>query len=96
MANETVVLELDSAEQEKLRREVDRAGYELRTVDHAHFSARADGLTATLYRSGKLVVQGAGARLFVERHLDRGSQPQVRERSPKRSRRPGHPHDRRR
>lgn len=71
MANETVVMKLDHAEQEQLRREVERAGFELRSMDHAHFSARGGGLTATLYRSGKLVVQGPGAQLFVERHLAR-------------------------
>ncbi len=74
MAQTTVVVELDAKEQARLRREIDAGDFELKPVDHAHFSARADGVTATLYRSGKLVVQGAGAELFVARYLGRESE----------------------
>jgi len=73
MAQETLVLSLSSAEQAELARKVRATELELRPVEHAHFSVRGEGVTATLYRSGKLVVQGAGAALFVERYLARGA-----------------------
>ncbi|MEM7307109.1 MAG: ribonuclease HIII [Planctomycetota bacterium] len=73
MAQRTVVLKLDRAEQERLQREVRSGDFELRSVDHAHFSARTSGVVATLYRSGKLVVQGSGAELFVERYVGRSA-----------------------
>jgi ribonuclease HIII len=63
------VLTLDRAAGERLRSELARAGLELRGAPHARFAARADGVVATLYESGKLVVQGAGARAFAERFL---------------------------
>ncbi len=72
MPQETLVLCLSSAEQADLVKRVRAADLELRTVDHAHFSARGEGVIATLYRSGKLVVQGEGATLFVARYLERG------------------------
>ena len=69
MAQSTLVLKLGSADQARLREAVRGGDFEFRPVDHAHFSARADGVVATLYRSGKLVVQGAGAEVFVARYL---------------------------
>jgi ribonuclease HIII len=71
MAHDTLVLKLDRAEQEKLARDVRAGAFELKPVEHARFSARGEGVTATLYSSGKLVVQGAGAALFVERFVGR-------------------------
>ena len=73
MTQRTLVLKLDAAEQDRLRREVRAADFELRHVDHAHFSARGQGVTATLYRSGKLVVQGAQAEGFLARYLGRAA-----------------------
>ncbi|MCZ6596436.1 MAG: ribonuclease HIII [Planctomycetota bacterium] len=69
MAQRTVVLELDAAQQDRLREEIRAGEFELRSVEHAHFSARAPGIVATLYLSGKLVVQGVEAELFVQRFL---------------------------
>ncbi|MGE0142483.1 MAG: ribonuclease HIII [Planctomycetota bacterium] len=42
---------------------------EWRTIPHAHFQARAEGITATLYLSGKLVLQGAGIDDWLRRHV---------------------------
>ena len=71
MAQTTLVMKLGRGEQEELHRRVQAADFELRGVDHARFQARGDGVTATLYTSGKLVVQGRDAELFVARFLDR-------------------------
>ena len=69
MAHETLVLKLGRAEQEKLERDVRAGDFELKSIAHARFQARAPGLTATLYASGKLVVQGSDAQLFVDRYV---------------------------
>jgi ribonuclease HIII len=71
VSQRTLVLRLDPAEGAALENSVREAGLELREVPHARFSARGDGHVATLYTSGKLVVQGADPELFVGRHLDR-------------------------
>jgi ribonuclease HIII len=49
---------------------LESAGFEFRGVPHALFSARGPGLIATLYKSGKLVVQGAEPEAFSLRFLD--------------------------
>lgn len=43
---------------------------EWRTVPHAVFSVRAEGVLLTCYRSGKLVLQGRRLDLFEERFLE--------------------------
>jgi len=69
MAQDTIVLRVDERERPELVERLRAADLELRSVDHAHFGVRDDGVVATLYRSGKLVVQGRAAQLFVERFL---------------------------
>jgi ribonuclease HIII len=71
MPQQTFTEKLSQAEQKRFRAELEGGDFEFRSVDHAHFSARGEGVVATLYRSGKLVVQGASAELFVERYLGR-------------------------
>ena len=49
-----------------------RAGpFDHRSVPHARLSVKGEGVVATLYESGKLVVQGREAELFTERYLGR-------------------------
>ena len=47
--------------------------FRIEPADHAWFRARGEGVVATLYRSGKLVVQGDGATLFAGRFLPEGA-----------------------
>jgi len=70
LAQNTLVVKLDAEGQERLRGRLDGGDFEYRSVDHASFSARGEGVVATLYLSGKLVVQGKGAEVFVARYLD--------------------------
>lgn len=51
-----------------LRARLNDAGYEFRRLDHAHFQARGEGVVVSAYRSGKVVVQGAGTEAFLEAH----------------------------
>ncbi len=63
------MLVLDRAAGALLRERLDRAGFAFRTVPHAVFSCAGGGVVATLYRSGKLVLQGSELDLFVQQHL---------------------------
>lgn len=69
MPQETLVVQLPPAEQARLERELEGGDFERRAVEHARFCVRGPGVVATLYRSGKLVVQGSEARGFAERYL---------------------------
>jgi ribonuclease HIII len=70
MAQDTIVLELGAGDCKRFEERVKAGDFELRPVDHAHFSARGEGVVATLYLSGKLVIQGRSATLFVARYLE--------------------------
>jgi ribonuclease HIII len=65
----TQVFKLSPSAAQKLRAELNQAGYEFRTLQHALFQARGEGVVASMYRSGKLVVQGSGAEAWHVRYL---------------------------
>jgi len=65
----TLVMKLAPAAQARLERELEGGDFERRSVEHARFSVRGQGVIATLYRSGKLVVQGSEVELFRARYL---------------------------
>ena len=46
--------------------------FEFRTVPHALFSAKGGGVVVTLYKSGKLVIQGGDPELFAARYVEDG------------------------
>lgn len=69
MPQETLVLKLAPAAQVRLERELEGGDFEPRSVEHARFSVKGHGVIATLYRSGKLVVQGSEVELFRARYL---------------------------
>ena len=66
----TLVVELGKREQDLLEERLKGGDFEYRSVDHARFSARGEGVVATLYRSGKLVVQGRDPRVFAARYVE--------------------------
>lgn len=69
MPQETLVVQLAPTAQERLARELEGGDFEQRSVEHARFSVKGQGVIATLYRSGKLVVQGSEVQLFATRYL---------------------------
>lgn len=69
VAQRTLVIQLDASRARTLQRELERAGFEFRGVPYASFSARQDGVIATHYTSGKLVVQASDPDGFCERFL---------------------------
>ena len=70
MSQETLVVQLSPQQQAQLEERMSLGQFELRPLDHARFQARGEGVIATLYRSGKLVVQGESVAFFAERYLD--------------------------
>jgi len=66
---ETRVGVLDENAGADLAERLTRAGYRLRPAPYARFLAQGEGVTATLYKSGKLVLQGQGLDLWEARFL---------------------------
>ena len=77
MSQRTIVLSVPPARRAGLRAALAAGSFEFRTVPHALFSAKGDGAVATLYASGKLVVQSADPEAFTARwfQLDAASGP---------------------
>ena len=67
----TIVIEVKRAERESLRESLARGNFEYRSVPHALFSVKGEGVVATLYQSGKLVIQGHLPLAFAEKYLGR-------------------------
>ena len=70
MGQETVVVKLGAGAQTQLRARLNAGAFEWRRVPHARFSVKGEGFVATLYASGKLVVQGADPEAFLARFVD--------------------------
>lgn len=62
-------------EESALKSQLQAKGYDFGTADHALWRAKGEGAVATLYKSGKLLVQGAGTQHFVSTYL--GVSPQL-------------------
>src|SRR5258705_2131631 len=69
VAQKTLVVQVPPADRERLQARLERGVFEHRSVPHAVFSVKGEGAVATLYLSGKLVVQGEDPAIFVERFL---------------------------
>lgn len=72
MSQVTRVVKLPPAGREALRRRLESGSFEFRSVPHALFSVKGEGVVATLYSSGKLVVQGSQPDLFLARFVEGG------------------------
>ncbi len=69
MAQSTLVLQIDTQRARELRARLDDGRFEFRPVPYAQWSVKGDGVVATLYTSGKLVIQGGSPELFAERYV---------------------------
>lgn len=74
-------ISLNEEQVESLKNALEGASWELSEGDYCHFKAKKEKTSLAMYRSGKLVVQGAGAADFVEFVLE----PQVLKRCLERS-----------
>jgi ribonuclease HIII len=70
VAQRTVVVKVPSARREALREKLGQGAFEWRQVPHADFSVKGEGVVATLYSSGKFVVQGSDPESFLVRFTD--------------------------
>jgi len=75
VSQETLVVKLAPSSAGTLKQKLDPARFEFRGVPHALFSAKGEGVVATFYASGKLVVQGGRAAEFLERYVEGGARP---------------------
>lgn len=73
MSQRTLVLKVTPAERSAIRQRLGAEDFEFRSVPHALFSARGCGVIATLYKSGKFVIQGADPDVFVARYVEGGT-----------------------
>lgn len=78
MANQTLVLRVPPGEQALLRERLSQGTFEHRSVPHALFSVKGEGVVATLYSSGKLVIQGTDPLMFVARFVPESAQQEVK------------------
>ncbi len=66
----TFVAKLSTSEMDSFERAIHQGDFEFRQVDYARFGAKGEGVSVTLYNSGKCVVQGKGTDQFVDRYLN--------------------------
>jgi ribonuclease HIII len=67
--SKTWVYKLNKSEAADLRSRLNEGDFQFRKLSHAQFQARADGLTASMYNSGKLVVQGKNSEAWCVQYL---------------------------
>lgn len=82
MAQETLVVQMTPARARSMRERFTGADFEFRPVQYAFFSVKGEGVVATFYESGKVVVQGANPALFVERWIEGAETAAKKERTP--------------
>jgi len=73
MSQRTLVLKVPPAQRDAIRRRLGAEDFEFRSVPHALFSVKGSGIVATLYKSGKFVIQGADPDVFVARYVEGGT-----------------------
>ncbi|MEM8710180.1 MAG: ribonuclease HIII [Planctomycetota bacterium] len=79
MAQSTLVLKVPRDRFTGLRERLAAGPFEFRSVPHAAFSVQGEGFVATLYESGKFVIQGGDPEAFVARWTDLDAGAHVRQ-----------------
>ena len=59
-------VELDSGQVKELRGVLKKKNFTFKKAPHAHFGAKKERVSVTMYRSGKLVIQGKETKDFVQ------------------------------
>jgi len=70
VAQKTLVVKVPAPDQGPLRDRLSVGTFEFRTVPHALFSVKGEGTVATLYKSGKFVIQSADPEAFLAAYTD--------------------------
>lgn len=66
VSQRTLVVQVSRSIAPDLKARLSQADFDFRPVPYALFSVKGEGVVATFYESGKLVVQGENPELFVE------------------------------
>jgi len=82
VAQKTLVVQLAPEDRGRLKARLETGVFEHRSVPHAEFSVKGEGVVATLYVSGKLVVQGEEPSIFVDRFIGADAEVLRSERAP--------------
>jgi len=64
------VAKVDLSLKEKLKGDLLEQGFSLKEIPYAYFSAQKQGVSCTLYQSGKLTVQGKKKDEFIQYYLE--------------------------
>lgn len=75
VSTNTQVIVVPEAERGPLRERLGQGAFEWRQPPHSEFGVKGEGVVVTLYRSGKLVVQGADPEAFLVRYGVQGDAP---------------------
>ncbi len=70
MPQRTVVVKVPPERRQSLKDRLEPGAFEWRSAPHAQWSVKGEGVVATLYDSGKLVVQGSEPERFLVRFTD--------------------------
>lgn len=70
MSESCFVCEIDLSVVHRLEKDLIEQGFELKHQQNAIFAARKPGIQATLYQSGKFVIQGKEMKPFIEFYLE--------------------------
>ncbi|OGI23310.1 MAG: ribonuclease HIII [Candidatus Melainabacteria bacterium RIFOXYA2_FULL_32_9] len=64
----------DINKESELKNKLSADGFIFKSIDHAFWSAQKNGITVTLYKSGKILAQGKNTEEFVEQFLENSNQ----------------------
>lgn len=81
MGQETFVTKVPRGSFGEVESRIATGPFEFRPVPHAVFSAKGDGVVATLYTSGKFVIQGANPEAFLAKWTDFAGAPSAKKSS---------------
>src|SRR5688572_24223847 len=70
VAQSTRVVALTRSRMDQLKASLERGAFDFRSVPYALFSVKGEGVVATAYASGKLVVQGDHPTEFLTRYVE--------------------------
>lgn len=67
--NNTYTAKFDTSKESELKQKLEKNGFNFQQVQYAFWRAQKNGLTVTLYNSGKLLVQGKETDNFLKEYL---------------------------
>jgi len=67
--NNSYTAKFDTSKESELRQKLEKNGFSFQQIQYAFWRAQKNGLTATFYNSGKLLVQGKDTDAFLKEFL---------------------------